>query len=546
MKLVHALLGALAALAPAALPAAAKPPKLIVALSVDQYAAALFDRYRPTYTGGLARLARGVTFTGYQSHAATETCPGHSTILTGRHPAATGIVANTWIDRRTGTSVYCVSVPGADKDARGGQNMRVDTLGDWLKRAQPGARSVAISGKDRAAITMGGHHADAVYWWGDGEGFVTSSYAGPATPAVTEPARAFSQALFARWRQTPPKLWPALPSACTALQQPVRFGELALSGNVPPDGAKEAASGPDFLTNRVSQAQLRASPLFDTIVADFAIDTIGRLRLGRGPATDMLAVSLSATDYVGHRYGGGGPEMCGQMAALDATVGRLLKRLDRLHVPYQVVLTADHGGTDAAERQAANGIDAKRLDTAAFMRELNGTLRRQLGLSIDPLIGDADQPVIVASLAGQRARIRDAALAWLRQRPEVEAAFSAEEVAAAVPPPGKPVTELTLPERFNESYDPERSGDIQVAFHPNTSFGVPRKPGDTVAGHGSPWDSDRRVPILFWRPGVRPDARTEPAETVDIAPTLAAIAGVPTDTTDGRCLPAVTDRCPAR
>src|SRR5689334_21340821 len=111
-----------------------KDPKLVVAIAVDQYAWSLFQRYRPTYTGGLRRLADGRVYLGYQSHASTETCPGHSTLLTGDHPSRTGIVANTWYDRDSGSSVYCVSVDGvADPLAKGAGNLKVDTLGDWLR-----------------------------------------------------------------------------------------------------------------------------------------------------------------------------------------------------------------------------------------------------------------------------------------------------------------------------------------------------------------------------------------------------------------------------
>jgi predicted AlkP superfamily pyrophosphatase or phosphodiesterase len=362
---------ALASLLAGSAATAAPPPqqpRLIVAISVDQFSAELYQRYRPSFTGGLARMGQGISFTGYQSHAATETCPGHSTILTGHHPAATGIVANTWFDRATGSSVYCVAVRGtADPDARGPQNLRVDTLGDWLKRAEPNARVVSISGKDRAAIMMGGHHADAVYWWNDGVGFTTSSYAGPATPAVTAPARAYDAALFARWKASPPKLWPTdVAPACAALEQPHRFGQLQLSGKVPPDLSLAVESG-DFLDRTDFQDQLRVSPTFDPMTADFAIRTVDRLHLGQGPATDLLAVSFSTTDYIAHRYGNGGAETCVQMAAVDQAIGALLAHLDSLHVPYVVVLTADHGGIDAAERAAEHGVDAHRIDPVAFV-----------------------------------------------------------------------------------------------------------------------------------------------------------------------------------
>ncbi len=528
-------------------PAAPPAPKLVVAIAVDQFAADLFQRYRPTFTAGLKRLSDGIVFTGYQSHAATETCPGHSTILTGRHPSATGIVANTWFDVRSGSSIYCVGVRGtADPQAFGPQNLRVPTLGEWLKAVQPQARVISISGKDRAAIMLAGHNPDAVYWWVDGVGFTTSSHAGPATPAVTGPATAFDQALFARWKATPPALWPSdVPAACRPLEQAHTFGKLALSGKVPPDASLTVESG-DFLHRTDFHDQLRGSPLFDPMTIDFVDQTIDRLQLGRGPATDLLAVSLSTTDNVGHRYGNGGAEMCVQMAALDRAIGTLLDHLDRLGVPYVVALTADHGGSDAAERAQATEKTAQRIDPAALVKRLNDALRAELALGFEPIVGDDPQQlsINVGPDEALREKVRAAAVAWLKRQPEVAAVFTADQVAAAVPPKGKPADQLTLAERFHESYDPERSGDIQVALAEHASIGMPRAPGDAVAGHGSPWDYDRRVPILFWWPGVKPADRREPIETVDIAPTLAAIAQVPAPEVDGRCLDQVAGRCP--
>ena len=529
-------------------PAAPPPqPKLVVAIAVDQFSAELFQRYRASFTGGLRRLADGIAFTGYQSHAATETCPGHSTILTGRHPAATGIVANDWFDVKSGSSIYCVGVRGtADPNARGPQNLRVPTLGEWLKQAEPQARVVSISGKDRAAIMMAGHHPDAVYWWKDGVGFTTSSYAGPATPAVTAPAMAFGRALFARWKAAPPILWPTqIPAACRALEQPHRFGKLDLSGKVPPDFSLTVESG-DFLNRSDFQDQLRVSPIFDPITIDFAVQTVDRLRLGHGPATDLLAISLSSTDYIGHRYGNGGAEMCVQMAALDRALGTLLATLDRTGVPYVVALTADHGGIDAAERMREHGIAAPRIDPVAFLKRLNDALKAELGIDFEAIVGDDPQQLTinVGPDAALHAKVRDAAVAWLKQQPEVAAVFTAGQTAAAAPPPGKPADQLSVVERFHESYDPERSGDIQVQLAQYASIGMPRGPGDKVAGHGSPWDYDRRVPILFWWAGVAADDRHEPVETVDIAPTLAAIAHVPAPQVDGKCLQPVAGLCP--
>ena len=535
------------ALAAAGMPALAAPPakpRLIVVIAVDQFSDELYRRYRTTFTGGLKRLGGGISFTGYQSHAATETCPGHSTILTGRHPAGTGIVANTWRDQATGAHVYCVSVPGvADPEARGPQHLRVETFGDWLKRSRPLARVISVSGKDRAAIMLGGHHADAVYWWKDGVGFDTSPYAGPAGELVTAPAQAFDAAQFARWRAAPPQLWPdALPPACAALQQPHRFGGIEQSGKVPPDIAiaaeKAGIDGRDFPT------QLRASPIFDPMTLDFASRLIDRNRLGHGPDTDLLAVSLSATDLIGHRYGNGGAETCVQMGALDRALGTFLAKLDRLRVPYVVALTADHGASDAPERAAERGVPATRIDPASFVKALNAHLQATLALQSPPIAGDDPQELsIVTSEPASRARVQAAALAWLKAQPDVVAVLTADQVVAAVTSPGKPVTALSLAERLHESYDPARSGDIQVEFGEHVTIGMPHKAGEAVAGHGTPWDHDRRVPMLFWWPGIRPMQRKEPAETVDIAPTLAAIARVPAPPVDGRCLAIVAGSC---
>jgi predicted AlkP superfamily pyrophosphatase or phosphodiesterase len=515
-------------------------PKLIVAISVDQFSSELYRRYLGSYTGGLKTLSQGVAFpVGYQSHAATETCPGHSTILTGRHPAATGIIANSWFDVKTGSSEYCVQAPGSsDPNARGPQNLRVTTLGDWVKAAEPGARSYAVSGKDRAAITMGGHHADGIYWWVDGEGFVTSPFAGPATPAVTGPAAAFDKATFAAWKARKPTLWPQPSAACAALETPVHFGKIDLSGRVPPDLASHAEDRPAFLETTDFQDNLRASPLFDQTVVAFAEKIIADHRLGHGPATDVLAVSLSANDYVGHRYGNGGPEMCVQQATLDATLGGFVDDLKALGVPVMVVLTADHGATDAAEREHLHDPKASRLDGGAFVGRLNKHLEEALALSYEPVVGDDPQQLYinVGPDAALRAKVQDATIAWLRQQPEVHDVFTRDQVDAAMVPPGTTPDRLSFAQRFHESYDADRSGDIAVAYQERTSFGMPRGPGDVVAGHGSPWDHDRQVPILFWWPGAAAATRDTPVETVDIAPTLAALAGVKTPEVDGRCV----------
>src|SRR5205085_2375443 len=160
---------------------AANAPKLLIVLSVDQFSADLFDAYRPTFTGGLGRLARGTVFAnGYQGHAATETCPGHSTILTGSFPYRTGIISNTWYDlsqSRSDKSVYCAEDEREAGSSSTGytvspSHLRTPTLGELLKAWSPASLSVSVAGKDRAAVMMGGQAPDQRWYW-DGAKFTT-------------------------------------------------------------------------------------------------------------------------------------------------------------------------------------------------------------------------------------------------------------------------------------------------------------------------------------------------------------------------------------
>ncbi len=384
--------------------AAAPRPALVVVLSVDQLSAGLFDQYRGRFQGGLRRLVNeGVVFpNGYQSHAATETCPGHSTLLTGRHPAGTGIIGNQWYaatdtpkGKRELKKQYCVwdpgsPVPGRPGDPRGPRNLRVSTLGEWMRRADGNSRTVAVSGKDRAAITMAGHDPTGVYWWDNDRGFNTYVPGGATEKDRLEPVKAFNEALAARWASQPPE-WRVVDSACTALSGGERYGSLVLDHVVPPPLVRAGQRGP-LQQDEGFTRWLRASPVLDELTLDLASRLVDRFALGRRGATDLLAVSLSATDYIGHTYGNQGPEMCDQLAHLDLAIGKFLARIDALQVPYVVVLSADHGALDAVERVAQRGVRAKRVavDLAA---DVNRALREQpdLHLDFDPLVpmGDA-------------------------------------------------------------------------------------------------------------------------------------------------------------
>ena len=533
--LVRTLAGVLAlALAAAASAAPPPKPKLVIAIAVDQFSAALFEQYRGRFTGGLKMLAGGVVnANGYQNHAATETCPGHSTILTGMNPARTGIVANQWYDPDLGRQVYCVEdatgpVPGRETAPRGPAKLKATTLGEWLKAANPASRVFAVAGKDRAAITMAGRIPDGVFWWDEERGFNTYVPAGTTAQDRLAPVAGLNAALIKRWAVKPP-VW--TPSGLCPASGSAIFGKLTIAHRIPPVGNTGAWDEPANLR------YFRASPGLDQVTLDAAQGLIDRFKLGRGTAPDLLAISHSANDYFGHRYGGGGVEMCDQLIQLDRMLGVFLTRLAASKIAAVVVLTADHGGLDAVERVAQRGVPAQRLIADAF-GEVGRDLKAEFNLDYFPFAGDAQQ-ISIAGF-GERdaaldAKIAASAITRLRDRPEVAAVFGRAEVVAAAPKPGTPPDELTLAERFHESFDPARSGDIQVAYRPFLSGGFPTSFGDYVAGHGSPWNYDRRVPILFWWPSPTGFEQPLPIATTDIAPTLAGLLGIVPPKVDGRC-----------
>jgi predicted AlkP superfamily pyrophosphatase or phosphodiesterase len=529
-------LALLAGLALGATAAQAAAPKLVVAISVDQYSANLFDEWRTRYTAGLARLAGGVAYNaGFQTHAGTETCPGHSTLLTGKHPNKTGIVANTYRDEVSGKSVYCVNDPGMvianDPKANpvGPRRLMATTLGDWMKAADPKSRVVAVSGKDRAAIAMGGHHTDGTFWIMPGEGLATYMPAGGDAAQALAPVADFNKRNAKVWTTRPQ--WTYAHADCRAAAADWTVAGRTFHSKLPPDhwGVSDDP--------KAIAANVMTSPIQDDLTGQAAIELIDRFHLGHGPSTDLLAVSFSATDYVGHRYGTRGPEMCEQQHRLDEAIGRLFAKLDSLKVPYLVVLAADHGGSDFQERLASEGYPmAKRVNSRVVLDRVNKALVAELSLSAPPLQGNLEEMTLSGVADADRSRVLDAAVRTLRAQPEVAAAFTRDELLATPIRKGASPEEVSVKERFAMSAYPGRSPDILAALPPMQTISQ-AGPGDNIAGHGAPWDYDRRVPILFWWPGAKAQWRFLPIETVDIAPTLAAAVGVaPPADIDGRCL----------
>lgn len=552
MKRVSILIGRVPAIAAALLVMALVPtspqaqgvgspkPKLVVVVSIDQFSADLFAKWRGRLPGGLGFLSQnGIVYpNGFQSHGMTETCPGHSTILTGKHPNKTGISANDWFDKQSGQIKYCLDDPDvtlAHNSTSAGVSPKLlvaSTYGDWLKASSPASRVFGVSGKDRGAITMSGHRANGVFWWAPGFGFTTWLEPGQTAQEKLAPVAALNSKLLADNRARP-FTWRYADQRCKALEGDYSTGGRAWRARLPLAPPSDTAA---------AEKDALYSPYLDDVTFQAAEALLDEFKLGDGEATDLLTLSLSATDLVGHRFGAQGPEMCDQIARLDARLGRFLQTLQAVHGQVLVVLTADHGGSDFPERLSAQGQEGERLPASDWLKKINQNLREQFDLTYDPLLqaGGLNSLYVVGPAKTkpseeQRRKLIDAALNIMRDDPKVYEAYASEDlIGQAQGDTTSPPNEITVRERMRRSAFPGRVGDIVIAFKPYvTAYDAT---ASAVAGHGTPWNYDRRVPIIFWWKGGEAQERVLPLETVDIAPTLAAVTDVtPPSDIDGRC-----------
>jgi predicted AlkP superfamily pyrophosphatase or phosphodiesterase len=530
----------LAATVASAAPKPGHRPKLVLVISVDQFSAGLFQRYGKDLPGGLGLLQkRGVVFTeAYHDHAFTETGPGHSVLLSGRFPGHTGIVENSWYDRTLGRTVYCVGdenshAVGQPKKPGASQSQFIGTtLGDWLQTQVKGSRAFSLSGKDRAAVLMAGRKPTAVYWFDGAAGFNTSTAYAEKQPQWLITFDEALQQRFLRddWSWTPLGPWNGA----------ARTAAWTLPGgqNVR-NGLPRLIQGVGIPLDKGFPERFRRSPFLDQVTFEAARVLVEQERLGHGPSTDLFTLSLSATDYIGHNYGTASVEMWDQIHRLDLELGAFLTWL-RSRVPDTwVVLSADHGGMDLPEGLKDDGLPAERLsEPKAWYAKLNIALRARLRIEID-LVRVSSSPTQIylndtaIKLAGlDREKVLEAIQAQLKTQPEVAESATSEVLETFQEPDLGNPRDSSLLARFKHSFMAGRSGDVLVAFKPLSTFDDP----PYVANHGSPWDYDRRVPIIFMGPWQAKKV-TQPVRTVDIAPTLAKELGIlPSEKVDGKAL----------
>jgi predicted AlkP superfamily pyrophosphatase or phosphodiesterase len=531
-------------------PARAEDPegvRLIVIVTIDQLRGDSLTRYAPLFgPGGLRRISEGGVWyqNAHFTHGHTVTAPGHATIGTGGRPAGHGIAGNEWIDRSTGSRVYCVEdgaqpVVGTAHESGNAspRNLTASTFADeWIFATAGRARAFGVSGKDRGAILAVGKSGKA-FWFHTGSGrMVSSRYYYSTLPTW---AAAFSNAApadkyFKKSWERVTRDDDGVPSAKDdrSFERDVHGMGRAFPHVL--GGTMEKPEGRFY-------EQVQSSIFADEIVMDFALELLRAEELGRRGVLDILSVSLSSNDVVGHNFGPDSVEAKEMAAALDRQLARLLAALEEAAGAerYLLVLTSDHGVAYSPEAVRAHDFSAHRFQNSDILRRIN----RRLNFTIRYLDWSAGfsgpgfyfDPEALVHGGRPAAELEDIVADVIRSTRGVAAAFTRSDILAGKLPDSE------LGRRVLAAYNPDRSPDVYVVPEPYWLEGT------GTASHGTPYSYDSHVPLVFYGAGLGPARVLEPADMMDLAPTLTAFLGcTPPSASQGRPLEAVVRRLEAK
>lgn len=498
-----------------------KRPKIVIGIVVDQmrwdYLYRYYDRYD---NAGFKRILKN----GYEcrqtmiNYLPTYTAPGHACIYTGSVPAIHGIAGNEWVDKQSGKEHYCVddntvtmTGDAAEGTSMSPANLLTTTVTDELRLATNfQSRVYGVALKDRSSILPAGHLANAAYWYNDKTGnFISSTFYNNANPKWLQAfnSRKAGDSLVK-------KGWQLLYDADS-------YSQSTSDSNVY-EGAFKWEHAPVFphmfdtisVTDRNSV--IKSIPAGNTFSIMMAMACIEGEKLGMGDATDFLALSLSATDYVGHRFAPNSMEMEDTYLRLDKDIAELLKYLDRKYGKdgYLMFLTADHGGAHNPQFLADNKVPAG-VEPKTTTAELNNYIKESFG--IDSLVTFTENyqvcmnEALFATSKIDREAIRIAMMDWLEALPMVSYVIDMENMWRNTVP--EPIRSMVI-----NGYHKNRSGSIQVVLNPGWYDNSGRISGTT---HGTWNPYDTHIPLLWYGWNIKKGSTNEVVNMTDIAPTLA-------------------------
>lgn len=477
-------------------------PKLVVAITVDQFRYDYLVRFRDHYTGGIDRLLKqGAVFSNaYYEHFPTVTAIGHSTFLSGATPSVSGIIGNEWFDRESGKQV--TSVADDNEDTLGGasrgtaksaspRRMLVSTVGDELKMAGRGSKVIGISLKDRSAILPAGHMADGAYWFDPQSGnFASSTYYFKQLPSWVD---SFNKSRFA--------------------------DKFAGAQWTPTGGGAVLKSMPSNLDN-VYYSGLESSPYGNDIVAKFAEAAVIGEQLGKRNTTDVLAVSFSSNDYVGHQNGPDSPHVKDVSILTDRLLGDFFKFLDAQIGMRNIVVvfTADHGVAPMPELNVQRRMPGGRISEKTIDSTIEKTLSAKYGEG-KWIAGKTGASRYLNHALIQEKKLNyidvlDTAAEALRAIPHMHRVYTRADLAKGAVPGD------LMDRRVLAGFYYKRAADLTVVADPYYLFEA------RGTSHGMPFQYDAHIPVIFMGPGVKPGRYDIQIGANDIAPTLATLLDV--------------------
>jgi len=507
----------------------ANQPNLVLLVVIDQLRGdmpwRIHDRLAPA--GFRYLVNNGTVYTNaHYEHVVTTTAAGHATLATGGNTPQHGIAGNEWFDSKARRMVYNTedkrhpligesleTFPG-----RSPRNLTSSTFGDELVAASAGrSRVFSVSIKDRSAILLGGRLGKA-YWYSKTSGkFVSSTYYHDKYPDWVQRWNAENHAdlYFDQG-------WDLLlePDSYASGNQDDRWYEKSYEklGRTFPHSLKNDQRSTFYST-------LRYTPMGDQLTLSFVKELVAEEQIGKGGGTDLLAVSFSATDYIGHAFGPNSLEAEDNLLRLDRTLQDLFRFIDRqLGLDKTlVVLTADHGICPAPEHLSALGISAERHDAAQFMKQVNTALQAKydttgnlaLAFKSPGIYLDLDAIDVVGL---DLADVERAVAAEIMQLPGFSLALTKTDILSGRVP------DSLAAKRVQNGFHPTRSGNVIVVQDP--FWYLSATPDGDTAMHGSPYTYDSHVPIMLAGPRIphgRIDQRVAPR---DVAPTVSAYLGI--------------------
>lgn len=507
--------------------AQSEKPKLVVGIVVDQMRYDYLARFQARFgEDGFKKLMNE----GYncQNHhfnyMPTYTGPGHASIYTGTAPENHGIIANNWYDKFIGESVYCVQDDSvialgteSEKERMSPHRMLSNTFGDANRvHTQFKGKTIGISIKDRGAILPAGHAANHAFWFrGKEEGaWVSSTYYGATLPEwVTKfNSKKSVDGYVKEWNTLYPlDTYTSSGTDLNAYEHGFKGKETA---TFPYDlkALKEENAGYDIL---------KYTPYGNAIVTDFALQAIKNEQLGKDEITDVLTVSYSSTDYIGHNFGVNSVEIEDTYLRLDKELARLIKNLDKQvgKGQYTLFLTADHGAVHVPQFLKDNKIPAYYIENAALQESIESFLLKTFevegllkNMSNQQLFLDYD--LINSNPNISLNKVVNTVKHYLTQQPNVQYVFTRAELEA------RSITN-SIGILVQNGFHQRSSGDVAYVLTPATiSYS---KTGST---HGSPQVYDTHVPLLFYGNGIKKGKTFKKTAVTDIAPTISALLGI--------------------